>query len=60
MRERNKKIDRMILAAGKIYGLPGPNGAGKTTTISIISGLLKPDNGEKAPVDYVETDLASR
>jgi ABC-type multidrug transport system ATPase subunit len=49
----------MILAAGKIYGLPGPNGAGKTTTISIISGLLKPDNGEKAPVRYIETEPAS-
>src|SRR5262245_11091894 len=31
--------------AGEIYGLLGPNGAGKTTTISMISGLLRPDNG---------------
>ena len=29
----------------EIYGLLGPNGAGKTTTISMISGLLKPDDG---------------
>lgn len=34
--------------AGEIYGLLGPNGAGKTTTISMISGLLKPDDGQIA------------
>lgn len=31
--------------AGDSLGLMGPNGAGKTTLISIICGLLKPDNG---------------
>jgi ABC-2 type transport system ATP-binding protein len=31
--------------AGEIYGLLGPNGAGKTTTLSMLSGVLKPDNG---------------
>jgi ABC-2 type transport system ATP-binding protein len=31
---------------GMIYGLLGPNGAGKTTTISMISGLLRPDDGK--------------
>ncbi len=30
---------------GEIYGLLGPNGAGKSTTISMICGLLRPDNG---------------
>lgn len=30
---------------GEILGLLGPNGAGKSTTISMISTLLKPDNG---------------
>jgi ABC-2 type transport system ATP-binding protein len=30
---------------GETIGLLGPNGAGKTTTVSIISGLLKPDEG---------------
>jgi len=30
---------------GEIYGLLGPNGAGKTTTLSMIAGLLVPDDG---------------
>ena len=36
------------IAAGETYGLLGPNGAGKTTTISMICGLLAPDEGEVA------------
>jgi ABC-2 type transport system ATP-binding protein len=31
---------------GIIAGLLGPNGAGKTTTISILCGLVQPDEGE--------------
>ena len=31
---------------GECYGLLGPNGAGKTTTISIMSTILKPNEGE--------------
>lgn len=31
---------------GEIFSLLGPNGAGKSTTISILSGLLEPDQGE--------------
>jgi len=31
---------------GEIYGLLGPNGAGKTTTLSMMCGLLKPDEGK--------------
>jgi len=34
------------VAEGKLFGLLGPNGAGKTTTLSMISGLLKPDQGQ--------------
>jgi ABC-2 type transport system ATP-binding protein len=34
------------LRAGEILGLLGPNGAGKTTTVSMIAGLLAPDEGE--------------
>ncbi|MBI5566516.1 MAG: ABC transporter ATP-binding protein [Chloroflexi bacterium] len=32
--------------AGEIFSLLGPNGAGKSTTISMLSGLLQPDEGE--------------
>ncbi len=31
---------------GEIFSLLGPNGAGKSTTISMLSGLLQPDDGE--------------
>ncbi|MBK9210173.1 MAG: ATP-binding cassette domain-containing protein [Anaerolineales bacterium] len=31
---------------GEIFSLLGPNGAGKTTTISILSCLLRPDEGD--------------
>ncbi|HEX6195792.1 MAG TPA: ABC transporter ATP-binding protein [Jiangellaceae bacterium] len=33
------------IGPGETYGLLGPNGAGKTTAISMISGLLEPDEG---------------
>lgn len=34
------------LDKGKTLGLLGPNGAGKSTTVSMVCGLLKPDQGE--------------
>ncbi|MBO0516740.1 ATP-binding cassette domain-containing protein, partial [Streptomyces beijiangensis] len=33
------------LPAGQFIGLVGPNGAGKTTTLSMVTGLLRPDQG---------------
>ncbi len=33
------------VARGELFGFLGPNGAGKTTTISMVSGLLRPDEG---------------
>ncbi len=33
------------VAEGELYGLLGPNGAGKTTIMSMLSGLLAPDEG---------------
>ncbi len=35
----------LAIAPGETYGLLGPNGAGKTTTISMVAGLLEPDEG---------------
>jgi len=34
------------VARGQLVGLLGPNGAGKTTTVSIIAGLVTPEQGE--------------
>lgn len=32
--------------SGEIVGFLGPNGAGKSTTVKIITGLLRPDDGQ--------------
>ena len=31
---------------GEIFGFLGPNGAGKTTAMKIMTGLMRPDNGD--------------
>jgi ABC-2 type transport system ATP-binding protein len=35
----------LTITEGETFGLLGPNGAGKTTTISMVCGLMKPDDG---------------
>jgi len=41
----------------ELYGLLGPNGAGKTTTMSMLSGLLAPDEGR---ILFDGVDLAAK
>jgi len=43
--EQTVKGISLNIYPGEIFGLLGPNGAGKTTTISMICGLLNPDEG---------------
>jgi ABC-2 type transport system ATP-binding protein len=47
---------------GEMFGLLGPNGAGKTTTISMISGLLKPDQGRVSigDIDVWESPIQAK
>jgi ABC-2 type transport system ATP-binding protein len=40
------------VSEGELFGFLGPNGAGKTTTLSMISGLLKPDDGSVSIGDF--------
>jgi ABC-2 type transport system ATP-binding protein len=49
-----RAVDRISfdVAAGELFGFLGPNGAGKTTTISMISGLLRPDEGTVSIGEY--------
>jgi ABC-2 type transport system ATP-binding protein len=37
---------------GEIFSLLGPNGAGKTTTISMLSCLLRPDEGDARVIGH--------
>ena len=41
-------VDRVSLHVdeGKVYGLLGPNGAGKSTTLKMITGMLRPTEGQ--------------
>lgn len=59
---KNKAVDNISLTVpkGEIVGFLGPNGAGKTTTLKMITGILKPDEGnitingidiEKEPIE---------
>ncbi|MDD7317089.1 MAG: ABC transporter ATP-binding protein [Prevotellaceae bacterium] len=44
----SKAVDDLSLDLedGFIYGILGPNGAGKTTCLKMITGILKPDEGD--------------
>lgn len=43
-----KALDKLSLNVNKndIHGIIGPNGAGKTTLFDVITGILKPSDGE--------------
>jgi ABC-2 type transport system ATP-binding protein len=49
-----RAVDRIWfeVARGELFGFLGPNGAGKTTTISMVSGLLRPDEGTVTLGEY--------
>ncbi|MHA6529689.1 lantibiotic protection ABC transporter ATP-binding protein [Paenibacillus sp. BAC0078] len=46
--KRQSAVENVSLSIprGAIYGLLGPNGAGKTTTLKMITGLLRPSEGQ--------------
>jgi len=39
-----RNLDLQI-SEGEAYGILGPNGSGKTTTLSIVTGIIRQDNG---------------
>lgn len=45
---RRKVLDQLDLAfrKGGIYGITGENGSGKTTLMKILSGFMRPDEGQ--------------
>ena len=47
-KNKKKAVDDLTLhvEGGELFGFIGPNGAGKTTTIKMLTGVLKPDEGE--------------
>jgi branched-chain amino acid transport system ATP-binding protein len=47
----------LSIQTGEIVGLLGPNGAGKTTLFNLLTGLLKPDQGQIFYLGKEITDL---
>jgi branched-chain amino acid transport system ATP-binding protein len=45
------------LSEGELLGLIGPNGSGKTTAVNLITGFVKPSEGE---IFYRERDITGR
>src|SRR5690554_5980089 len=45
------KLD-LVVNKGEVLGLLGPNGAGKTSLISILTGLIKPNEGKVVIEDF--------
>ncbi|CAN5356011.1 ATP-binding cassette domain-containing protein [soil metagenome] len=45
------------MAPGEHVAILGPNGAGKSTTLSVLAGLLKPDDGRVVLDDRVLADV---
>ena len=59
-RYRNRTVVNHVsieISQGEIVGLLGPNGAGKTTTFYMVTGLIKPDEGDVYIDDVKITDL---
>jgi len=47
----------IMFTKGNCYGIIGANGAGKTTTFYMITGIVKPDNGQVMCADQDITNL---
>lgn len=58
---QQKVLDNVSLTVnrGDIYGFVGENGAGKTTIIRVVTGLIKPDNGDYELFGVSSNDVAS-
>ena len=57
---QQKVLDNVSLTVnrGDIYGFVGENGAGKTTIIRVVTGLIKPDNGDYELFGVSSNDVA--
>lgn len=61
-----KALDKLSLNVNKndIHGIIGPNGAGKTTLFDVITGILKPSDGEiyfkDQKIDNLEAEEISK